>query len=95
MVIEARLSDFRKICITVVKMYCSKQKPNIINYPKFKDFNNDASVNDLKTLISKLFNEESIPFKALRELMNEALEKHLPSRTRYARANQVPCMNKK
>ena len=93
MFIETGLSDFRKICITVMKMY-SKQKP-IIHYRKFKDFNSDAFIKDFKTLLSESFNEETIPFQALRESVNAALEKHAPSKTRYTRANQAPYMNKK
>ena len=94
MFIETGLSDFRKICITVMKMY-SKQKPSIIHYRKFKDFNSDAFIKDFKTLLSESFNEETIPFQALRESVNAALEKHAPSKTRYTRANQAPYMNKK
>ena len=95
MVIETRLSDFHKMCITVMKMYHSKQKPFIIHYRKFKDFNNDAFIKDLKTLLSKSFNEETIPFQALRESVNATLEKNAPSRTRYTRANQASYMNQK
>ena len=95
MVIETGLSDFHKMCITVMKMYYSKQKPSIIHYRKFKDFNNDAFIKDLKTLLSKSFNEETIPFQALRESVNVTLEKHAPSKARYTRANQAPYMNKK
>ena len=95
MVIEKGLSDFHKICITVMKMYCSKQKPSITHYRKFKDFNNDGFINDFKTLLLKSFNEETIPFQALRESVNLTLEKHAPSKARYTRANQVPYMNKK
>ena len=95
MVIETGISDFHKMCITVMKMYHSKQKPPIIHYCKFKDFNNDAFIKDLKTLLSKSFNEETIPFQALRESMNETLEKRAPSKTRYTRASQAPYMNKK
>ena len=76
-------------------MYYSKQKPSIIHYRKFKEFNNDAFIKDLKALLSKSFNEETVPFQALRESMNATLEKHAPSQTRYTRANQVPYMNKK
>ena len=47
MVIETGLPDFHKMCITVMKMYYSKQKPNIILYRKFKDFNNDSFIKDL------------------------------------------------
>ena len=76
-------------------MYHSKQKPSIIHYRKFKDFNNDAFIKDLKTLLSKSFNEETNPFQALRESVNATLEKHAPSKTRYTSANQAPYMNKK
>ena len=63
MVIETGLSDFHKMCITVMKMYYSKQKPTIIHYRKFKDFNYDFFIKDLQTLLTKSFNEEAIPFK--------------------------------
>ena len=94
MVIETGLSDLHKMCITVMKMYHSKQKPTI-HYCQFKNFNNDAFIKDLKTLLSKSFNEEIIPFQTIRESVNATLEKHAPSKTRYARANQVPYMKKK
>ena len=32
MVIETELSNFRKMSITAMKMYYSKQKPSIIHY---------------------------------------------------------------
>ena len=67
----------------------------IICYRKFKDFINDAFLKDLKTLLSKPFNEETIPFEALRESVHATLEKHASSKTRYTRAHQAPYMNKK
>ena len=70
-----------------MKMYYSKHKTSIIHYCKFKDFNNDASVKDLQTLLSKSFNEETIPLQALRDSVNATLEKHAPSKTRYTRAD--------
>ena len=94
MVIETGLSDFHKMCITVMKMYYSKQEPTIIHYRKLKGFNNDSFIKDLQTLLTKSFNEETIPFQALRESVNVTLEKHAPTRKRYARANQAPSMNK-
>ena len=78
-----------------MKMYYSKQKPSIIHYRKFKDFNNDSFIKDLQTLLTKSFNEESIPFQALSESANVTLEKHAPTKKRYTRANQAPYMNKK
>ena len=47
MVIETGLSDFHNMCITVMKMYYSKQKPTIIHYRKFRNFSNDSFIKDL------------------------------------------------
>ena len=79
MVVEIGLSDFDKMCITVIKIYYSKQKSTIIDYLNFKDFNNDSFIKDVHTLVAKSFNEETIPFQALRESVKVTLEnKHLP-----------------
>ena len=78
-----------------MKMYYSKQKPSIIHYRKFKDCKNDAFIKDLKTLLSKSFNGETIPLQALRESVNVTLEKHAPSKAKYTKANQAPHMNKR
>ena len=64
-------------CITAMKMYYSKQKPPIIHYRKFKDFN-DSFIKDLQIILTKLFNEEPISFQVLRESVNVNLEKHAP-----------------
>ena len=78
-----------------MKMYFNKQKPSIIDYRKFKDFDNDVFMKDLKTLWSKSFKEETAPFQVLRGSVNATLEKHAPSKARYTRANQAPYMNKR
>ena len=83
------------ICIILIKMYYTKQKTSIIHYRKFEDFDNDAFIKNLNKLLSKAFNEETIPFQALRVLVHATLEKHAPSKTRYTRANRVRYMNKK
>ena len=95
MVIETGLSSFHKMCITVTKIYDNKQKPSIIHYRKLKAFNNDSFIKDLQSLPTKSFNEEAIPFQTLRESENVTLEKHAPTKRRYARSNQAPHVNKK
>ena len=50
-------------------------------------------IKDLQTVLSKLFNEETIPLQALRESVNVTPEKRAPSKARYTRANQAPYMN--
>ena len=61
------------MCLTVMKMFYSKQKPSIVYYRKFKDFDNDALIKDLTTLLLKLFNEKTIPFQVLGESVNATL----------------------
>ena len=61
------------MCLTVMKMCYSKQKSSIVYYRKFKDFDNDALIKDLTTLLLKLFNEKTIPFQVLGESVNATL----------------------
>ena len=55
------------MCVTIIKIYYSNQKPAIIHDRKVKKFNNDAFINNLNTL--------AILFDAIRELLNASLEK--------------------
>ena len=43
-----RLSDFHKICVTVMEMYHCRQKPSVITYRKFKKFSNIELMKDLE-----------------------------------------------
>ena len=75
--------------------YYSKHKPSIIHYRKFKVFNEDAFIKDLKRLLLQSFNEETILSQALRESVNATLGKYAPSKVRYTSANQASYVNKK
>ena len=75
----------RQFCLTFTNVYYghenvfnSKQKPSIIHYHKFKDFNNDSFIKDLQILLTKFFNGEAIPFQTLKKSVNVTLEKHAP-----------------
>ena len=67
MVVETGLSDFNKMCVTVMKTYYNKQKPSFVKYRKFKNFSNDAFLKDLKSLSSKFDNEKNVPVSLLKE----------------------------
>ena len=41
------LSDFHKMNLTVMKVFCNKQKPKINQYRKYKDFSNEAFMHQL------------------------------------------------
>ena len=94
MVIETGLSDFHKMTITVMKIFYTKQKPKIIKYRKFKNFSNDAFVNDLLQSLAKCENHENLPFTSFKETANVALDIHAPMKQKYVRANQAPFMTK-
>ena len=92
--IETGLSDFHKMSATVMKMYHTMQKPSIVRYCKFKNFCKDSFIKDIELLLSKLCNQQNVPFKILKESVNITLNKHAPLKKRYVRANQSPLMNK-
>ena len=93
--IEAGLSDFHKMSAAVMKMYCTKKKPFVVRYCKFKDFCNDPFIKDIELLLSKLCNQQNVPLKILKESVNITLDKHAPLKKGYVRVNQSPFMNKK
>ena len=91
MVIETGLSDFHKMSVTVMKMlYYTKQKSFIVHYRKFKNFCNDSFIKDIELLLSKLCNQQNVPFKVLKGSVNMTLDKHAPLKKRYVRATQFP-----
>ena len=45
--------------------------------------------------MSKLCDQQNVPFKILNESVNITLDKHAPLKKKYLRANQSPFMNKK
>ena len=48
-VIETRLSDLHKMCITVMNLHYR----STIHYRKFKDFNNDSFIKALQNFLTK------------------------------------------
>ena len=95
LVFETGLSDFHKMSATVMKMYYNKRKLFIVHYRKFRNFCNDSFIKDTELLLSKLCDQQNVPFKILKESVNITLDKHAPLKKRYVRANQSPFMNKK
>ena len=49
----------------------------------------------MELLLSKLCDQQNVPFKILKESVNITLDKHAPLKKRYVRANQSPFMNKR
>ena len=93
MTIETGLSDFHKMTISVMKIFYKKQKPNIIRYRNYKNFNNELFINDVEELTSKY--NEPLKFEYFKNIVDKILEKHAPMKKRFVRANQPPFVNKK
>ena len=70
-VFETGLSDFHKMSATVMKMYYTKQKPSIVHYRKFKNVCNDFFIKDTELLLSKLCDQQNVPFKIATKRISE------------------------
>ena len=75
--------------------YYAKQKPSIVHNRNFKNVCNDSFIKDTELLLSKLCDQQNVPFKILKKSVNITFDKHAPLKKRYVRANQSPFMNKK
>ena len=94
---ETGLSDFHKLTCTVLKMFHGKQKPKIIKYRDYKNFNNITFRMDLlkELSLSKLKKGDfDIVNTDIIIIVNNLLESHAPMKERYIRRNQAPFMNK-
>ena len=74
-VIETGLSDFHKMCVTVMKMYYCKQKTSVITYTKFKSFSNIAFMKDLEKHLTKIEHFDNILSNLFKETVNKTHEK--------------------
>ena len=66
MVIETGLSGFHKMKLTVMKLFYSKQKADIVQYRDYKHFSNHTFSNDLQ-FFQINYDFETLSFKALKE----------------------------
>ena len=91
-VIKTGLSDFHKISLAVMKVFCNKQKPKIIQYRKYKGFSNEAFMNELESALARF---SQISFGTFKSTFDNILQKHAPIKKRYVRANQASFINSK
>ena len=91
--IEAGLSDFHKLVVTVMKTTYKKSQPKIINYRSYKYFNSESFREQLIQIEANGNNcDES--FKNFTSSCNVILNKQAPQKKKYVRGNQSPFMNK-
>ena len=63
MTIEIGLSDFHKIMLAVMKLYCKTPKPNIVTYRHYKHFSNKTFMFHAKnSIIQMTFENTDLEF---------------------------------
>ena len=91
MVIETGLSDFHKMSLTVMKVFYKKQRPKIIRYWNFRNFDNELFINEVKNSIEQEYcQNQSLEFGSFMKKVDSILQKHAPLKKRCVRANQAP-----
>ena len=90
-IVEAGLSDFHLMTLTVTRKSFKKYQPKIINYRSYKDFSNEEY---RETLINNLSKENFInnddDFQRFCHISVDVLNKHAPCKKKHARGYQMP-----
>ena len=60
MTIETGLSDFHKLSLAVIKVFYKKQKPKIIKYRSYRNFDNETFISNLRVAFSEIYNENEL-----------------------------------
>ena len=91
--LETGLSDFHKITVAAFKSEFPHQKPKMISYRNYKQFDrNDFEKKNKNTLILRKISPKD--FLAFKNIFLEALNLHAPLKTKYLRANHPSLISK-
>ena len=91
--VETGFSNFHKLVVTVLKLYFPKQKPNIQTFRDYERFQNDLFRSELYYELSKL-DVCNLELEHFLNIFIEILNKHVPLKNKYLRANQGEFMSK-
>ena len=79
-----------------MKVFYKKQKTNILTYRNHKHFSNEAFMFDAKNSIIQMTSERNnLEFDRFKTGLDEAIQRHAPTKRRYVRKNHTPFINKK
>ena len=84
--VETCISDFHKMCITVLKVQYHKDKHNTVYYRNYKGFDNLIFKDELIRELSK-HDINNIQFDVFESTMLNILNKHAPLKQKHLRAN--------
>ena len=78
-----------------MKVFYKKQRPNIIRYRDYRNFDNETFMYNVSNSISQENTQNHIlQFETFKGKVDHILEKHLPIKLCYVRANEAPFINK-
>ena len=90
---ETGISDFHKMIITVMKTRFKKHPPKIVLYRDYRNYTKSSFHQELSRAIS-MQNLYDVSNDKFVEITMEILDKHVPLKQKYVRANQGPFMTK-
>ena len=94
-VIETGLSDFHKMSLTVMKVFYKKQRPKIVRYQNYCNFENELFINEVKNSIEQEYcQHQSLEFGSFKMKVDNILQKQAPLKKRCVRANQAIFLDK-
>ena len=77
--IETGLSDFHKMSLTIMKVFYKKQKANVIRYSSYRNFDNEAFIDELQVAFSDRYNDtENLSFSTFKNVIDHSLKKDAP-----------------
>ena len=95
-VLEAGLSDFHKMVVTVMKTSYQKSQPKIIHYRNYKNFSNDIFRDSLQKIFPQnLGNSCDQDVDDFLISGSKILYQYAPRKIKYVRVNRSTFMNKK
>ena len=79
-----------------MKVFYKKQKPIMITYRSYKsNFLMRFFMADFQNRISQVTSEDNdLEFDIFKTVLNQTIQKQVPIKQRYVRANQAPFINK-
>ena len=91
--IETGLSDFHKMTRTVLKTHFKKKEPIVVDYRKYKYFNEQNFRNDLTRQL-EILSMEHFDYEDFKQIFKVVLDTHAPKKNVVVRGNNAPFMNK-
>ena len=92
-VTETGLSDFHEMTVTVLKSYFKKRRAKIVRYRDCKVFSKTNFVRHLYSILTG-YEINNIGYDNFHDICMNLLNKYVPIKCKYLRANDGPFMNK-